>query len=238
MGVPKIIIDYRFGVDGPPRQRRSYGFNDIRASYGLASSMFAQTGSIDGGSLPVSVHQFTGLLLHTDLYEVDLVGVPHSTVHLRIALEALISLLVPWRCPFSVDWNFDIDFSRYRREDGYVRRLYDQKSLQIVEEDRAGFNPRLFVLETPLLEATRGSHPYCDRSTTINRHVVMQFEYVMFERKIRLKNGALVQFHCQEMSVMSRSIIPDRNVLYTSWCSSVEETYVGWTEFPTCISYL
>lgn len=82
-----------------------------------------------------------------------------------------------------------------------------------MEEDRDSANPRLFVLETPILEVSRSSRPYHDRHTQINRQGVMPLKNRMFERKIREEHGALILVNFQEAEVTSRVVIPDRHLL-------------------------
>lgn len=130
--------------------------------------------------------------LNTDLYAESLVGGSERTLSLRNELEAHVSLLAPWSIEVPECLGFDLAFSRYRLEGAYVGRLYDLTATKIVEEDGERDTARLLILETPLLEETRSSCPYANRSTSINRQLVMPLEDRAFERKIRNKQIALV----------------------------------------------
>lgn len=67
---------------------------------------------------------------------------------------------------------------------------------------------------------------------------MIPFEDLLFEGKIRHKNGALIPVHCKEAAVISKFVRQDLHVFCPSWWVSVEELYGGRAEFPPFISYL
>lgn len=221
-----------FRIDGPTRQRRRYDGIELRASSGSARVLFSQKRGGNSGSVSFSVSESTDWRFNTDLNEGNIFGGPDSTVRLRLAVSARVCMIVLWSCVVSQDWSFDLELSTYRRKDGYVGSLYNLPSPETISEDGEDEKSRLYVLETPLLEETRGSWSYGDRSTKINGPIVMLFQDRVFERKCIHKHVSLLTVHCQEAAVMSLSVVTYMHVLCPSRWASVEELYGVRTKFP------
>lgn len=140
-----------FRGDGPLIHRRRHDRINLRAFSRSSDAVFAITGPGYGEAVPLTFHESTDWLLHADLYEAYMVCDTDSAVRLRFALEARIFFLVPWRNEIPSYWNFDLELSRYRLEDGYFCRLYNFPAREIVEDDGDGANRRLFLLEKLML---------------------------------------------------------------------------------------
>ena len=80
------------------------------------------------------------------------------------AVERLVAILKPHRCPILKEWHFDVAYSRFEREARYIARLRQIEHAEILC-GHAELDPGLLVLEQPLVFPAWGSTLYATNDT-------------------------------------------------------------------------
>ena len=148
------------------------------------------------------------------------------------AVQARVALMTPFRNFIPVRYGFDLAFTRFPREAGYVSAL---NALLNSDADAVAICAELLCFAEPLVWGDRGElgHYRLD----IARTVTLPMAERRWERQTRHTKGVLVPTQCREVEAVAEGSLATVYLSPPSWFATREDSYSGRAELPPILSY-